>query len=155
MSRTCSAERAAAPRGMRGASVVPSMRFTSRLSPLLPSTMAGPETPPDKMAGSESRRSLAWARLALWHVAQDVSKMGAMSRLKSTGACEAAVWATATGPVASKSEARMTGKPISHAKRIEISEGAMGLVRLLALDRRFRDDSIDELVANLSSSEAV
>src|SRR6516165_9439016 len=69
---------------MGGTPLNPDRRFTSRLSTPLPGTTTRPEMLPRRTPASESRRSSAWGLSAPWHLMQRLSKIGLMSRLKST-----------------------------------------------------------------------
>src|SRR5689334_12033640 len=74
--------------GIRGASFIPSTRRISKLSPLLPGTIAGPDLPPRSAALSESSRSWPMAMPPEWHFAHDCWKMGRISRSKLGDAAE-------------------------------------------------------------------
>ena len=84
ISFTCSGVRGSPPMGMRGASVRPRIRFTSRLSALLPATMAGPELPPRTSTASEPSCNLPMAASPKWHLAQACWNMGRMSFSKAS-----------------------------------------------------------------------
>ena len=63
---------------------LPSSFFTSRLSPALPSTIAGPESPPRSIPWSVASRRFSWPSSAPWHRTQLSSRIGATSKAKDT-----------------------------------------------------------------------